>query len=176
MMFPRAKIFTVVIAFFITTIRIPAIAFLPIWFIMQLAFGFIFPQSGGIAYFAHIGGFAAGLVTAYVWRLLASNRVRDIRSPPIKKIAYDKPESQLVRGEPEIIKGPDFYEILAEVKGISGLADVTVDFEPQNSIVRLTDNKSKISRILANLPEDALKYQLQEIDYLNGIIRVRLSL
>jgi membrane associated rhomboid family serine protease len=178
-MFPRAKIFTVVFAFFITTIRIPAIAFLPIWFIMQLVFGFIFPQSGGVAYFAHIGGFAAGLGTAYVWKLLASNRdlqVRDIRFPPIKRIAYDKPKSQLVRGEPEIIKGPDFYEILAEVKGISGLADVSVDFEPQNNIVRITDNKSKISQILANLPEDASKYQLQEIDYVNGIIRVRLSL
>src|ERR671924_2418584 len=56
-MFPRAKIFTVIIAFFITTVRIPALAFLPIWFIMQLIFGLIFPQSGGVAYFAHIGGF-----------------------------------------------------------------------------------------------------------------------
>lgn len=177
-MFPRAKIFTVVFAFFITTIRIPAIAFLPIWFIMQLVFGFIFPLSGGVAYFAHIGGFVAGLGTAYVWKLLARNRdlqVRDIRSPPIKKIAFNPPESQLVKGEPDIIKGPDFYEILAEVKGISSLSDVSVNFEPQNSLVRITNNTSKISQILANLPEDVSKYDLQEIDYLNGIIRVRLS-
>lgn len=177
-MFPRAKIFTVVFAFFITTIRIPAIAFLPIWFIMQLVFGFIFPQSGGVAYFAHIGGFVAGLGTAYVWKLLARNRdlqVRDIRSPPIKKIAFNPPESQLVKGEPDIIKGPDFYEILAEVKGISSLSDISVNFEPQNSLVRITNNKSKTSQILANLPEDVSKYDLQEIDYLNGIIRVRLS-
>jgi membrane associated rhomboid family serine protease len=175
--FPRAKIFTVVFAFFITTIRIPAIAFLPIWFIMQLVFGFIFPQSGSVAYFAHIGGFVGGLGIAYVWKLSVRNRdlkVREIRSPQIKKIAFNPPESQLVRGEPDIIKGPDFYEILAEVKGISGLSDVSVDFEPQNSLVRITDNKSKISQIL-DLPEDVSKYQLQEIDYLNGIIRVRLS-
>ncbi|MGH9974929.1 MAG: rhomboid family intramembrane serine protease [Nitrososphaeraceae archaeon] len=177
-MFPRAKIFTVVFAFFITTIRIPAIAFLPIWFIMQLVFGFIFPQSGGVAYFAHIGGFVAGLGTAYVWKLLVSNRdhqPRDIRSSPIKKIAFNRPENQLIRGEPEIIKGPNFYEILAEAKGISGLSDVSVNFEPHNSLVRITDNKSKISQILAKLPEDATKYNLQETDYLNGIIRVRLS-
>ena len=110
--------------------------------------------------------------------LLVRNRdlqVRDIRSPPIRKIAFKPPESELVRGEPDIIKGPDFYEILAEVKGISGLSDVSVNFEPHNSLVRITDNKSKISRILAKLPEDATKYNLQEIDYLNGIIRVRLS-
>jgi membrane associated rhomboid family serine protease len=177
-MFPRAKIFTVVFAFFITTIRIPAIAFLPIWFIMQLVFGFIFPESGGVAYFAHIGGFVAGLGTAYVWKLLTRNsdlQVRNIRSPPIKKMSYNSPESQLVRGEPDIIKGPDFYEILAEIKGISGLSDVSVNFDPQNRLVKITDAKSKISQILANLPEDASKYNLQEIDYLNGIIRVRLG-
>lgn len=178
-MFPRAKIFTVVFAFFITTIRIPAIAFLPIWFIMQLIFGFIFPQSGGVAYFAHIGGFVAGLGTACIWRLLPTNRslrLRDVRSPAIKKITLDRPESLLIKGEPEIIKGQGHYEILAEVKGISRLSDLTVDFEPGNSLVRITNKKSKISQILAYLPEDISKYQLQEIDYLNGIIRVRLSL
>jgi membrane associated rhomboid family serine protease len=178
-MFPRAKIFTVVFAFFITTIRIPALAFLPIWFIMQLIFGFIFPQSGGVAYFAHIGGFVAGLGTAYAWRLLTTNRglqIRDIRSPTIRKVPFDRPESLLIKGEPEIIRGPDFYEILVEVKGISNLSDVTVHFEPENSLVRITDNKSKISQILAYLPGDGSKYQLHEIDYLNGIIRIRLSL
>jgi hypothetical protein len=177
-MFPRAKIFTIVFAFFITTIRIPAIAFLPIWFIMQLVFGFIFPQSGGVAYFAHIGGFVAGLGTAYAWKLLIGKRdlpVGNIRSPPIKKIAFNSLENELVKGEPDIIKGPDFYEILAQVRGISGLSDIIVNFEPQNRLVRITDNKSKISQILAKLPEDVSNYQLQEIDYRNGVIRVRLS-
>jgi membrane associated rhomboid family serine protease len=177
-MFPRAKIFTIVFAFFITTVRIPAIAFLPIWFIMQIVFGIIFPQSGGIAYFAHIGGFAAGVGTAYGWKLLAHKRdirIRDIRSPPIKKISFNPPESPFVRAEPDIIKGPDFYEILVEVRGISGLSDVRVDFEPQNNLVKILDRKSNISQVLAKLPEDASKYKLRDIDYLNGIIRVRLN-
>ncbi len=177
-MFPRAKIFTIVFAFFITTIRIPAIAFLPIWFIMQLVFGFIFPQSGGVAYFAHRGGFVAGLGTAYAWKLLIGKKdlpIGNVRSPPIKKIAFNSLENELVKGEPDIIKGPDFYEILAQVRGISGLSDIIVNFEPQNMLVRITDNKSKISQILAKLPEDVSNYQLQEIDYRNGVIRVRLS-
>jgi membrane associated rhomboid family serine protease len=177
-MFPRAKIFTIVFAFFITTVRIPAIAFLPIWFIMQIVFGVIFPQSGGVAYFAHIGGFVAGLGIAYVWKLLAQKRdirILDIRSPPIKKISFSPPESPFVRVEPDIIKGPDFYEILVEAKGISGLTDIRVDYEPQNNLVKITDRKSNISQVLAKLPEDALKYKLRDVDYLNGIIRVRLS-
>lgn len=178
LLYPRAKILTIVFAFFITTVRIPAIAFLPIWFIMQLVFGFIFPQSGGVAYFAHIGGFLAGLGTGYVWKLLARRKdfkIQDTRSRSVKKTPFNQSENQLFKGEPEIIRGPDFYEILVETKGISGLADVSVDFEPQNNLIRITNNRSRISQILANLPEDVSKHQLQEIDYLNGIIRVRLA-
>ena len=117
----------------------------------------------------------AGIATAYLWKQFARNQDLQIRIPPIKKIAFSPPKGQLVKGEPDIIRGPDFYEILAEVTGISGLSDVSVDFESHNRRVRIVDNKSKISQILANLPEDASKFQLREIDYLNGIIRVRLS-
>jgi membrane associated rhomboid family serine protease len=178
LLYPRAKILTIVFAFFITTVRIPAIAFLPIWFIMQLVFGFIFPQSGGVAYLAHIGGFLAGLGTGYVWKLLARSRdlkIRNIRSHPIKKTSYNQSESQLFRGEPDIIRGPDFYEILVETRGVSSLSDISVDFEPQDRLIRIIDNRSKISQILGNLPGDVSRYQLQEIDYVNGIIRMRLG-
>lgn len=101
--------------------------------------------------------------------------VRDIRSPPTKKISFSPSENPFVRAEPDIIKGPDFCEILVEVKGISDLSDVKVDFEPQNTLVRITDNKTKFSQVLANLPEDVSRYKLRDIDYLNGIIRVRLG-
>ena len=37
-----------------------------------------------------------------------------------KKISFSPSENPFVRAEPDIIKGPDFYEILVEVKGISG--------------------------------------------------------
>ena len=53
--------------------------------------------------------------------------------------------------------------------------DIRVDYEPQNNLVKITDRKSNISQVLAQLPEDALKYELRDVDYLNGIIRVRLS-
>lgn len=65
--FPRAKIHTIILAFFITTVRIPALAYIPFWFIMQLIFALI-GQSGGVAYLAHIGGFLAGMGTAFFWK------------------------------------------------------------------------------------------------------------
>ena len=63
--FPRARVHTLVFLFvFITTIRIPAIYVLGFWFLFQLTNGLItigIDTTGGIAWFAHIGGFVAGI-------------------------------------------------------------------------------------------------------------------
>src|ERR687886_1650644 len=72
-MFPRAKVFTIIIAFFITTVRIPALAFIPFWFILQIVFAFIGPAAGGVAYLAHIGWFLIGVGSGYKWKLILSD-------------------------------------------------------------------------------------------------------
>ncbi len=60
LLFPRAKIFTLVfLVVFVTIVRIPAIIFLGLWFLIQVA------SSGferGVAWYAHIGGFLAGAI------------------------------------------------------------------------------------------------------------------
>jgi membrane associated rhomboid family serine protease len=63
--FPRARIMTLlIIFFFIRIVWIPALVFLGLWFIFQLlvAAPSVADTSGGVAYFAHIGGFVAGMV------------------------------------------------------------------------------------------------------------------
>jgi membrane associated rhomboid family serine protease len=76
-LYPRARVLTFVfIILFFTVIELPAIVMLGIWFAEQAAFGaakLTNPTGGGggVAYFAHIGGFAFGVVTI---RLLASRR------------------------------------------------------------------------------------------------------
>lgn len=57
-LYPTARIVTLV-GYFI--VPLPAILFLGFWFIMQWAYG-IFDPLGGVAYFAHIGGFIAGIL------------------------------------------------------------------------------------------------------------------
>ena len=63
---PRARILTLVfLGFLIQTIEVPALVFLPIWFLIQFisgvaSLGAAEAQSGGVAWFAHIGGFIAG--------------------------------------------------------------------------------------------------------------------
>jgi rhomboid family protein len=68
LLFPRARVVTLVfIIFFFTILELPAIFFLGIWIIQQALFAYfdlLQPQGGGggVAYFAHIGGFAFGLL------------------------------------------------------------------------------------------------------------------
>jgi membrane associated rhomboid family serine protease len=64
---PKARIVTVVwFLFFIRFIEIPALVYLPIWFAIQLFSGVSSLQAtqdvaaGGVAFWAHIGGFVAG--------------------------------------------------------------------------------------------------------------------
>jgi len=57
-LYPRAKVLTLIIfIFFIRTIRIPAVIVLGFWFILQVLNA---GGGGGIAWYAHIGGFIAG--------------------------------------------------------------------------------------------------------------------
>ena len=70
LLLPRARVLTVIF-FGINLLReIPAIWFLGIWIALQLwqgGFGLTHPdQTGGVAVFAHIGGFAFGLLTVYL--------------------------------------------------------------------------------------------------------------
>jgi len=72
-MFSRAKITTfIMMGFFMRMSHIPAKWFLPFWLIFQnilpfLIGGFGF-GAGGVAYLAHIGGFAIGLATGFLYK------------------------------------------------------------------------------------------------------------
>lgn len=67
--FPRARIITLVPIFvFFTTLEIPAALLLIYWFLIQAFSGFgsirdpMMAERGGIAWFAHVGGFIAGIL------------------------------------------------------------------------------------------------------------------
>jgi membrane associated rhomboid family serine protease len=70
---PTASVLTAfIIVFFVFLREIPAVLFLGLWFVFQLwegGFSILQPQAGGgVAFFAHIGGFAFGLATALLIR------------------------------------------------------------------------------------------------------------
>src|SRR5215212_5959341 len=68
-LYPHARVMTLIPIFFFITVReLPAIFILGIWFVLQLfsgvgSLGVVDAQdTGGVAYFAHIGGFVAGML------------------------------------------------------------------------------------------------------------------
>ena len=71
--FPRARITTLIfLGFFITTINVPALVIIGIFFLQNLISGFASLQTaanmsvetGGVAYWAHLGGFIVGMIFA----------------------------------------------------------------------------------------------------------------
>jgi membrane associated rhomboid family serine protease len=76
-LYPQARVLTLVlIIFFVTVIELPAWVMLGVWFAEQAIFGAVNLTTpagggGGVAYFAHVGGFFFGLLGV---RLLATKR------------------------------------------------------------------------------------------------------
>jgi membrane associated rhomboid family serine protease len=64
-LYPRVRVFTIVpLGFFITTMALPAWVMLLYWAFLQFIGGLsrIGAEGGGVAFWAHVGGFVAGIV------------------------------------------------------------------------------------------------------------------
>jgi membrane associated rhomboid family serine protease len=78
LLYPRARVVTLIfIVIFFTIIELPALAVLGIWFLLQALYGASEVAQpvgeGGVAYFAHIGGFLFGLLLIKLF----ANRVHE---------------------------------------------------------------------------------------------------
>lgn len=74
--FPHAKVLTLIPIFFFQLVEIPALIFLGFWFLMQLQSGTLALMSAGtnIAWWAHIGGFVAGMILVKLFTPRRSSR------------------------------------------------------------------------------------------------------
>ncbi len=74
-LYPQSRVQTIIpLGYFMRITLLPASIVLGMWFILQLFSGFLSlggPDVGGVAFWAHIGGFIAGVVLA---KLLADRR------------------------------------------------------------------------------------------------------
>ena len=81
-LYPKSRIITLVpIFFFFQIIELPAFIFLGVWFLMQffngvLTLGPRIAQAGGIAWWAHIGGFLSGIFFIILLKGKKSRRIR----------------------------------------------------------------------------------------------------
>lgn len=78
--FPGAEVRTLIfIGFFFTIARLSAFIVIGLWFVLQLVSGYeslnpAYVSTGGVAYFAHVGGFLTGLVIGLIVRPLTKPR------------------------------------------------------------------------------------------------------
>ncbi len=83
LLYPRARVVTFIFIIIIfTVVELPALLVLGLWFLLQLAYGANdiaqpVDGGGGVAYFAHLGGFLFGLLTI---KLFANNVHEDYES------------------------------------------------------------------------------------------------
>ncbi|MBA3750432.1 MAG: rhomboid family intramembrane serine protease [Nitrosopumilus sp.] len=176
--FPHAKIHTIIFAFFITTVRIPALAYIPFWFIMQLIFALI-GQSGGVAYLAHIGGFLAGVGTAYFWKFFSHifNGPSVVNSKIDKMSQYQPLKNDLPDTDvsPEIIIGNGFMDIIIQARGIHMDANIQTEFDNSTNIlsVQISEFNKTYSIPIPNINNSVLK--ISSVSVLNGVIKIRLE-
>ena len=81
-MYPKSRIVTLIPIFvFIQLVEVPAVVFLGLWFLLQFLSGLgstMGPEagiSGGIAFWAHVAGFVAGVVGVFAFRRPERQRV-----------------------------------------------------------------------------------------------------
>ena len=82
--YPRSQVVTLIPFMFIMLVRIPAVVFLGLWFVFEFISGASSlgqVGGGGVAYWAHVGGFVAGTVTGMlylIYRPRASKKAPDL--------------------------------------------------------------------------------------------------
>ncbi len=76
--YPRARVTSLVfLGFFYQLVKVPAVLVLGLWFVLQLLDGIGSlgaTEVGGVAFFAHIGGFAVGAIVAWLIEMLRGGR------------------------------------------------------------------------------------------------------
>ncbi len=76
-LFPRARLGVVVpLGLFLEFVRAPASLLIGIWALLQIGFAYIGPAFGEVAWSAHIGGFAFGVLFALIARRGIARRLR----------------------------------------------------------------------------------------------------
>jgi membrane associated rhomboid family serine protease len=71
LLYPRVHVHLLVfLGFYVTTIAVPAVLMLGYWFLLQLASGWgtLGMKGGGVAFWAHAGGFLAGAILIFLFR------------------------------------------------------------------------------------------------------------
>ncbi|HEX6646532.1 MAG TPA: rhomboid family intramembrane serine protease, partial [Nitrososphaeraceae archaeon] len=162
-------------------VRIPALAYIPLWFILQVVFSILNPE-GGVAYLAHIGGFVVGAGVSYLTKsFFPSIFQRQIdagpnylkKSKPFSRRLYQDNTRPSI-SQPDIIEGDKHYEILVELKGLRNIQNLRAIYEESTHRLQIFSEGSLNPIVSIPLREEMHISLIQDVSYRNGILRVRM--
>jgi len=82
-LYPRSRVATLIpLGYFMRVTMVPAVLVLGLWFVLQLFSGFLSlggPDVGGVAFWAHVGGFVAGVLVGLVFGKLRRQPEQEMR-------------------------------------------------------------------------------------------------
>ena len=119
MVYPTARIAILTpILFFPVVFHLPALVYTTLWFIFQVAWGIadfsLSEDVGGIAWWAHIGGFAAGLaLIGAIGR--QRRRVREIGSPRSRVREIGVPRARTIANDDRALGDPQLKPQAARI-------------------------------------------------------------
>lgn len=88
-LFPWGRVVTLVpLGFFLTTIELPSVLFLGGWFFLQVFSGLDMSLNGGVAWWAHVGGFLFGMLAVQIF-------ARRRRPQPVRVLYWQEPDDWL---------------------------------------------------------------------------------
>jgi len=169
-LYPRARIRTVVFYFFISIVSIPAHYYLGFWFLYQLLMG-VFSLTGlpsGVAFWAHIGGFVAGLVAIRAFgvepRIRAEAGERRPVSPLIAGPGVRTPFVDVMMDEVRVM-------VLAELPGVEE-GDIQVEVSEWTVVISAERGDIRYFRLI-ELPSRVIP-QVVDLKYRNGVLSLTL--
>lgn len=174
MLYPRARIRTLVIYFFITIVSVPAFYYLGFWFIYQLMMG-LFSFTGflsGVAFWAHIGGFLAGVVTVKVFgsklRLRLSSS-EPLRKPPLRPVVIESSTTR--KPFADVIVDHAKVRVFVKLPGV-GERDVNVKVGEGHVMISATRGDLKYHDQI-KLPVSVLPV-IEDLHFSNGVLSLSL--
>ncbi|MFQ6063878.1 MAG: rhomboid family intramembrane serine protease [Candidatus Bathyarchaeia archaeon] len=167
LLYPRARIRTIVFYFLIQIVTVPALYYLGFWFFYQLLMGFfsLTGLSSGVAFWAHIGGFVAGLVIVKVFGVRPRpRRGGTVRREPVRPL-YVSPEfrSPLV----DVVVEGDRVRVVAELPGVE---EEDVEVRVAGREVVILAERGEIGYYKRVLLPFMVSPQVEYFDFKNGVL------
>ncbi|MFW6117555.1 MAG: rhomboid family intramembrane serine protease [Thermoproteota archaeon] len=170
-LYPKAKIRTLTFYFFITIVTIPAYYYLGFWFVYQLLMGFIYLTgvTSSVAFWAHIGGFAVGMLAVKLFRVKPRTRESRTRRGAISPLWAG---TKIRRPFVDLMMEDSKVRVLAELPGVNR-EDIDIQTSRREAVISAKQNDETFyKRISLPVPVDPKIYDFY---YRNGVLSFYLN-